>query len=223
MELITNWSEVFARGGITLALLMLCSVVALAIVFERTFTLVLFLRRADRLADDVSRHLGKGALADARLRCERDTSPLAEVLLEAMSRLERAGREGVPAALERGRQRLLIDLRRHLWLLGTVGATAPFVGLFGTVVGIMEAFRAIGVQKHAGIEIVGPGIAEALVAPAAGILVAVIALVFYNAFQSRLSRVAIELRLSLEEFAEDLDDCFTRGPTRTSTPPSENA
>jgi biopolymer transport protein ExbB len=93
-------------------------------------------------------------------------------------------------------------MRGPLWVLGTVGATTPFVGLFGTVVGIMAAFEAIGRSKQAGIEVVGPGIAEALISTAVGIGVAVIALLFFNYFQARLARTNVELRLLVEEFVE---------------------
>ena len=76
------------------------------------------------------------------------------------------------------------------------------MGLFGTVVGIMRAFNEIGVQKKAGIEVVGPGIAEALITTACGIAVGIVAVVVYNYFQSRLGRLATELRLIAEEFVE---------------------
>src|SRR5206468_8602798 len=106
------------------------------------------------------------------------------------------------AAVDRERQRVALTLKGQLWTLGTVGATAPFIGLFGTVWGILRAFRQIGITKQAGIDVVGPGIAEALITTAAGILVAIEAVVIYNYFMSRLQRTALELRLMAEEFVE---------------------
>jgi biopolymer transport protein ExbB len=91
-------------------------------------------------------------------------------------------------------------------MLGTIGAIAPFVGLFGTVWGILRAFEQIGVSKQAGIDVVGPGIAEALITTAAGIIVAIEAVVVYNYFMARLARIALELRLMSEEFVELLRD-----------------
>jgi biopolymer transport protein ExbB len=117
----------------------------------------------------------------------------------------------------------MLHLRGPLWLLGTIGATAPFVGLFGTVAGIIRAFEAIGESKQAGIEVVGPGIAEALVATAIGIAVAVIALVFFNYFQSRLSRMNIEIRLLLEEFLEGLSEAEPAPAPATTPAPTEKA
>jgi biopolymer transport protein ExbB len=95
-----------------------------------------------------------------------------------------------------------LTLKGQLWLLATIGAIAPFVGLFGTVWGILRAFEQIGATHQAGIDVVGPGIAEALVTTAAGIIVAIEAMVIYNYFMARLSRVALELKLMAEEFVE---------------------
>ena len=86
--------------------------------------------------------------------------------------------------------------------LATTGSVAPFVGLFGTVWGILRAFEQIGATHQAGIDVVGPGIAEALVTTAAGIIVAIEAMVIYNYFMARLARTALELKLMAEEFVE---------------------
>ena len=101
---------------------------------------------------------------------------------------------------------MVLTLRGPLWMLGTIGATTPFLGLFGTVIGIMGAFRKIGESNQAGIQVIGPFIAEALIATAVGIGIAVVALLVFNYFQSRLARMSIELRLAIEEFLEDLTD-----------------
>ena len=97
-------------------------------------------------------------------------------------------------------------------VLGTIGATTPFLGLFGTVVGIMGAFRKIGESKQAGIQVVGPYIAEALIATAVGIGIAVVALPCLTIFSSRLARTSIELRLAIEEFLEELTEAHGRDP-----------
>jgi len=94
--------------------------------------------------------------------------------------------------VDRQRTQVSLKLRRNLWILGTIGATAPFVGLFGTIAGIMRSFHDLGVDVEAG----GTG------GTAAGILVAVEAVVLYNYFQARLARVAVELKLLADEFVE---------------------
>jgi biopolymer transport protein TolQ len=92
-------------------------------------------------------------------------------------------------------------LERRLTFLATVGSTAPFVGLFGTVWGIMTSFQAIAVSKNTNLAVVAPGIAEALFATALGLLAAIPAVVFYNKFNSEVARHAGRLEGFADEFA----------------------
>ncbi len=92
-------------------------------------------------------------------------------------------------------------LERRLTFLATVGSTAPFVGLFGTVWGIMTSFQAIAVSKNTNLAVVAPGIAEALFATALGLLAAIPAVIFYNKFNSEVSRQAGRLEGFADEFA----------------------
>lgn len=219
----TDVDKLIELGGAPLIIMIASSIMAVTLAFERLFTLWNFMSRARALVETVSRCLGRGAVAEARTACERSKSPLADVLLVGFERHGRTSAERVRAGVDRERQRLMLHLRGPLWLLGTIGATAPFVGLFGTVAGIIRAFEAIGESKQAGIEVVGPGIAEALVATAIGIAVAVIALVFFNYFQSRLSRMNIEIRLLLEEFLEGLSEAESAPAPATTPAPTEKA
>ena len=95
-----------------------------------------------------------------------------------------------------------LRLRRNLWILGTVGATAPFVGLFGTVVGIMHAFRKMAETGQGGFTVVAAGISEALITTAGGIAVAIAAVVLYNVFNVHVNRLAVVLRLLTDEVQE---------------------
>ena len=92
-------------------------------------------------------------------------------------------------------------LERRLTFLATVGSTAPFVGLFGTVWGIMTSFQAIAVSKNTSLAVVAPGIAEALFATALGLLAAIPAVIFYNKFNSEAARHAARLEGFSDEFA----------------------
>lgn len=197
-----NLTAVFKAGGLTLLAMLLCSILAVAVAIERAIHLWSFSDRMRTLGETVKRCLYRGARAEARAACERSKSPVAEILLVGFERLGRSTERNLGAAVDRERQRVALGLRGPLWILGTIGATTPFVGLFGTVVGIMSAFEAIGKTKQAGIEVVGPGIAEALISTAVGIGVAVVSLLFFNYFQARLARTNIELRLMVEEFVE---------------------
>jgi biopolymer transport protein TolQ len=97
-------------------------------------------------------------------------------------------------------------LERYLNFLATTGSTTPFIGLFGTVWGIMGAFQGIGAMGSASLSVVAPGIAEALIATAAGLVAAIPAVIGYNYFLSAARRLSIEI----EDFSEDLLAFFSR-------------
>ncbi|WP_338865370.1 MotA/TolQ/ExbB proton channel family protein [Myxococcus stipitatus] len=200
-------------GGVTLALLLLASVGALVVAVERIIALWGVSERSRLLGEAVSKHLLRGDVAAARTAAERSDAVAADIFLAGFDRWERtraSGGSGVEAAVERERAQVGLKLRRNLWILATIGSITPFVGLFGTVAGIMRSFKDLGLDVQAGgtggTGAVMTGISEALVATAVGILVAVQAMVFYNYFQARLSRVLVELRLMGDEFAELLKE-----------------
>jgi biopolymer transport protein TolQ len=95
-------------------------------------------------------------------------------------------------------------LERGMPLLATTGSAAPFIGLFGTVVGIIAAFQSIGVAGQASLAVVGPGIAEALVATAVGLLAAIPASIAYNVFGARIDAIMGMLERFSAQFEEDL-------------------
>jgi biopolymer transport protein TolQ len=100
--------------------------------------------------------------------------------------------------------------------LATTGSTAPFVGLFGTVWGIMNSFINIGAQKNASLDVVAPGIAEALIATAIGLFAAIPAVVAYNRFARDIDRLATQLETFIEEFLNILQRNVSAPPTAQS-------
>ncbi len=109
---------------------------------------------------------------------------------------------------EIGRQEQLIHL------LATIGNIAPFIGLFGTVWGIMNAFQEIGRQGTANIAAVGPGVAEALVTTAAGLLVAIPAVAAYNMFANTLREVELQMQLFLTDLLAWVENQSSAAPIR---------
>jgi biopolymer transport protein ExbB/TolQ len=206
--------EILNMGGYAMWVILAFSVLAVAVAVERAIVQWKFMDRARGLAETVGRCLQKGALEEARSACERSTSPLAEVFLVGYERQGRTKTENVVAAVHRERVRVVTDLRARLWMLGTIGATAPFVGLFGTVIGILNAFAEIyktGTNDFSKIS--GP-ISEALYATAFGILVAVEAVIIFNFFNQRLSRINVELKMLTDEFLEQLEEHGPRAGAR---------
>ncbi len=110
------------------------------------------------------------------------------------------GLEGVRRALDAAFSRELERLSRHLAFLATVGSTSPFIGLFGTVWGIMNAFQNIGLTHNTSLPSVAPGIAEALVATAFGLVAAIPAVIAYNKFTADLKRMAANMEQFSSEF-----------------------
>lgn len=217
-------------GGVTLAMLIFASVAALIVAVERIIVLWGVGERSRALGETVNKHLLRGDVAAARTAAERSDAVAADIFLAGFDRMERsrtAGGAGIEAAVERERAQVALKLRRYLWILATIGSITPFVGLFGTVAGIMRSFKDLGLDVEAGgtggSSAVMTGISEALVATAVGILVAVQAMVFYNYFQARLSRVLVELRLIGDEFVELLKERATGLPPSEPMPPEPQA
>ena len=221
----TSLIGILKSGSASMWIIVACSIIALAVAIERAIALWGFTARARTLADAVSRALFRGDLEDARAQCDRSGSPAADVFLAALvsasprqgTRTTRPGPERIAAAVERERQQVNMKLRRNLWMLGTVGATAPFIGLFGTVVGIMHAFRQMSVSGQGGFAVVAAGISEALVTTAGGIAVAIEAVVLYNFLNVHVGKVALELRLLAEEYLELVREALPSFPVE---PPS---
>lgn len=115
------------------------------------------------------------------------------------SALERVTRRIHWAASEEGRR-----LESRLGFLATTGSSAPFIGLFGTVIGIIDAFSSIGLAGSASLAVVAPGIAEALIATAIGLFAAIPATIFYNVFVNQLREAQASIDLFSQELEEDL-------------------
>ena len=210
----TTLVGIFRNGSASMWIIAACSVVAVAVAIERAIALFGFHRKARALVTAAVAELRRGDLAGARGRCEASRSPAAELVLAGLdvavppstpapARLP-AAPERIGAAVDRARQEATLRLRRNLWILGTVGATAPFVGLFGTVVGIMHAFAEMARTGQGGFVVVAAGISEALVTTAGGIAVAIEAVVLYNFLNTHVQKLAVQLRLLSEAYVEAL-------------------
>jgi biopolymer transport protein ExbB len=165
-----------------LHLLIVLSVLSLAVALERGVHLARHSTDALRLRLGLDERLRVRDLAGARALLDGDRSHVAAIMKVGLDNLERgaaATEEMLQAAT--GAQKLVME--RGLTFLGTLGSNAPFVGLFGTVLGIIRAFRDLSANTQAGSEAVMAGIAEALVATAVGLLVALPAVALFNTFQ----------------------------------------
>ncbi len=133
-------------------------------------------------------------------------SPLANVFKSVYAEEGRNDRDELKRMLRRYEALESAKLERYLNFLATTGSTTPFIGLFGTVWGIMNSFRGIGATGAASLAVVAPGIAEALIATAMGLAAAIPAVIAYNYYLSRARRMIIEM----EDFSEELLDFFSK-------------
>ena len=141
----------------------------------------------------------------------RDSHGMAAIFVAAMKEWKRTYESGAKTLHGLGRRidrvmdvtvaREVDRLERRLLVLATVGSAAPFIGLFGTVWGIMSSFQAIAASKNTNLAVVAPGIAEALLATALGLLAAIPAVMFYNKFASQVTRMTIRMEGFADEFA----------------------
>jgi biopolymer transport protein ExbB len=95
-------------------------------------------------------------------------------------------------------------MKKHLWVLGTVASSAPFIGLLGTVVGIIKSFESMAIAGTGGFTVVAAGISEALVATALGLGVAIIAVIFYNYFQTRIGNLNALFRIEVAKLLQTM-------------------
>jgi biopolymer transport protein ExbB len=195
--------ELFQQGWLTTYPLLLGSVIALGIFLERLWRFRGLHDATRALTKSTIEALVKRDLDGARHLCEQSNQPIARIFLEAM-RWRNVPLEDLERVLSTSRHEAAYELKRGLWLIGTIGSLAPYVGLFGTVVGIIRAFADMAEHGTGGFEIVAAGISEALIATAAGLAVAIIALMFFNYLQTRVGLIAGAYARSCERFVQAL-------------------
>jgi biopolymer transport protein ExbB len=161
------------------------SIVSFAIMIERAYYFLTHGVDVESLASDLRRMLAKGAVADARSRVKSGDSAELHVMAAGLDEVER-GVDAVAEAMVGQKARERMRLERNLAFLGTLGNNAPFIGLFGTVLGIIRAFHDLSGNQAGGVAVVMAGISEALVATAVGHMVAIPAVVGFNYFNRRV-------------------------------------
>ena len=171
------------------------SVLSVTFALERWW----YFRGASGKADDILGAVRKqleGGKADAAVAwCQKHPSAVAQVVGYGLMNAGRSRKDLEDLLLSKVKEERL-KLERYLAILGTLGNISPFIGLFGTVIGIIKAFRDLAASGTGGPSVVAQGIAEALVSTAAGLLVAIPAAVLYNYFMGRLKKQTVEMEVA---------------------------
>ena len=184
--------ELIKSGGWVMALIIPCSIAALAIIGERLWSLQKKFVAPPNLLPQVQQWLARKELDENRLKLLRASSPLGRILTAGLAN-RRHSREVIREAIEDSGRHLVPELERYLRTLGTIAAISPFLGLLGTVLGMIEMFAGIGSRGVGDPSIVANGIAQALVATASGLLVAIPSLMFYRYFRGRVSELLVDM------------------------------
>ncbi len=199
---------------LVMALLLVVSVISWAAIFRKLFAL----KRVKALNDEFEREFWSGTslndLFSSAAQNAKTAGPMERIFASGMReyqklrerRITDAGTlmDGARRAMRASFQRELDVVEINLSFLASVGSVSPYVGLFGTVWGIMHAFTGLGALQTVTLATVAPGIAEALVATALGLFAAIPAVVAYNRFARDIDRVAIKLETFIEEFSNIL-------------------
>src|SRR5579871_1646451 len=176
--------------------LILISIVCLAVIFERLWALRGIGTRATKTADALVGPLRQGKFNEALQQTETGHTAADRVFHTLISGAKNLDRERLEELDEERRFQETIELNRYVWVLATSGASAPFIGLFGTVVGILVAFQSMAIMGTGGFSVVAAGISEALISTALGLAVAIVAVIFFNYFSVKIQNINALLQIN---------------------------
>jgi biopolymer transport protein TolQ len=202
------WAHMGLFARLVVIVLGIMSIASLVVMAERMVVFRKTRRDSRNFAAKMGAILGKGDLnVAANTNLGKDVGHLGRVINSGLTAYKISGRgdvqvESVARALERQAQREVQSLKRGLGLLATVGSTAPFVGLLGTTMGIVNAFQLMAAAGSGGLGTISAGIAEALVTTAFGLLVAIPAVMAYNFLQGWVDARAVDISESSNEFLD---------------------
>ncbi len=184
--------EIIQAGGWLMLPIILCSIVAIAIVIERFWTLSVSRIAPRYTVGQVWTWLKNNELDSSRLRELRLASPLGQILAAGLVNA-RQGRELMQESIEQTAAQVIHEMERYLSTLGTIAAITPLLGLLGTVIGMIRVFTEIMIQGTGNPNALAGGISEALITTAAGLTVAIPAYAFHRMFLRRVDTLVLAL------------------------------
>ncbi|MCX5794894.1 MAG: MotA/TolQ/ExbB proton channel family protein [Elusimicrobia bacterium] len=182
-------------GLIVLIILGFCSVLNITFMIERWWTFRRAQASGDALLAHIQKFLQEGKPEAAQQYCHKHPSAVGQVISYGLQHAARPRRD-IEELLGSKRLEERLKLERYLGVLGTLGNVAPFIGLFGTVLGIIKAFSDLALSGGGGPAVVAKGISEALVATAAGLVVAIPAVIVYNYFMRKVKAISVEMEVA---------------------------
>ncbi len=202
------------QGGWDMWLLLLLSIVGLAVVIERLYFFAMQHGDTKGLLRSIGQKIAQDDVEGAIKVCRAQRGMLPRILEFGLLRGEK-NRADITDALSIALMEHLNSLERNLGIVGTIAVIAPFVGLFGTVLGIIRAFQDIALKGNSTPAVVAAGVSEALITTASGLIIAVIAVVFFNYFKTRIKAYNQEMIVAANQMAEMLHFHNTGAPIPT--------
>ncbi len=184
--------EIIVSGGVMMIPIILCSIIAIAIIIERFWSLNSARIAPRNTLAEVWGKLRHNQLDAAQLRELRMASPLGQILAAGLVNAK-AGRVIMIESIEQAAAHVVHDMERYLGVLGTIAAISPLMGLLGTVLGMIQVFSNTMKMGNGDINVLSGGIAVALVTTASGLIVAIPSMFFYRLFLRRVESLVIEL------------------------------
>lgn len=195
--------ELVKAGGWVMWPIILCSIVAMAIIGERFWSLQKKYVSPGNLVPQVQQWIARKELDSARIALLRASSPLGQILAAGL--VNRAhSREILKESIEDTGRQVVPELERYLNTLGTIAAISPFLGLLGTVLGMIEMFAGVSTHGVGDPAAVAGGIGQALITTAAGLVVAIFSLLFYRYFRGRVSELLLDMEQQALKLVEVL-------------------
>jgi biopolymer transport protein ExbB/TolQ len=183
------------KQSFTLVIMLFLSVLSVTFALERWWYFRSASGKSDEVLGAVRKQLEGGKPDAAAAWCQKQASAVAQVVGYGLLHAGRSRKDLEELMLSKVKEERM-KLERFLSILGTLGNISPFIGLFGTVVGIIKAFRDLAASGTGGPSVVAQGIAEALVSTAAGLIVAIPAAILYNYFMGRLKKQTVEMEVA---------------------------
>ena len=197
----TLWMMI-QKGGVVMYILLFCSVLSMAVIIER----IIYYRKRSKIRraefmERIRHELEKGGTDKALDLCKSIDTPFAQIVRVGLN-LKGRNEKIVSEAMEREIVIETVKLERFISITATIGSTALYIGLLGTVLGVIRAFHDIFEKGTGGINVVINGVSEALVCTAAGLLVAIPAVVSYNFFIRKIDNFVVDMELCASELMD---------------------
>lgn len=198
--------DLVVKGGWIMAIIGLLSVVAFYIFFERFFVIGRASKQDKNFMNNIRKYIHDGKLESARALCVTNNSPIGRMIDKGLSRIGKPLND-INAAIENVGKLEVSRLEKNVAGLATIAGAAPMLGFLGTVIGMIRAFYDMSMAgNNINIELLSRGIYQAMITTVGGLIVGIIAYIFYNVLVARIQKVVYKLEITASEFMDVLHE-----------------